>query len=280
MQMNHPTGVLVIGHLNHDRIWQLDGPLVPGGRLAWTSRSLHLGGGAWFTGSRLLELGHRVALVSDLATDRQGAGSFADLAARGFDMTNIDRSASATRVTEILLDPAGERTILTAGDSFPQFELVAPVAPVEAAYMNIRHIGPTLRAVLERVPLVLAQLPLVEGLRAPADFAVTSQTDFAGLDGAGIMARATACFGPRLRAVIVTDADRPVWILGRDGTRTEVAVTAPLQLKNSIGAGDSFAGCLLHMLLQGRGPAAAVAAANALVRDWLLGRDLDGMEGR
>ena len=43
--------VLVIAHLNHDRIWELDGPLKSGSRISWGKREIRLGGGGYFTGS-------------------------------------------------------------------------------------------------------------------------------------------------------------------------------------------------------------------------------------
>jgi len=43
--------VLVIAHLNHDRIWELDAPLKSGSRVSWGKREIRLGGGGYFTGS-------------------------------------------------------------------------------------------------------------------------------------------------------------------------------------------------------------------------------------
>ena len=71
------TRVVVIGHINHDRIWRLTEPLRAGGRIAWASRETRLGGGGYFTARRLLDLGHEVALLSNLMSDAHGEAALA-----------------------------------------------------------------------------------------------------------------------------------------------------------------------------------------------------------
>ncbi|MCM0752508.1 hypothetical protein DEA98_18920 [Brucella pseudogrignonensis] len=105
--------VLVIAHLNHDRIWELDGPLKSGSRVSWGKRETRLGGGGYFTGSPFLALGHEVALVSSLGNDALGDTARSELSELGFDMQHVYKRDSGTHITDILLEPSGERTILT-----------------------------------------------------------------------------------------------------------------------------------------------------------------------
>ncbi|NPD17407.1 hypothetical protein HOY34_19665 [Xinfangfangia sp. D13-10-4-6] len=262
--------VMVVGHINHDRIWRLSERLVSGGRQRWTEREISRGGGAFFTGNRLHELGHRVEYVSALASDAMGQETFAALQAAGFGTAHIARGAPATVLTEILLAPDGERTILQAPGRQPVFDLSGPPPEAGAAYLNIHHIGAGLREALSHLDLVLLQLPLIADAEIAADYAITSAADFADLTPGEILARARGVCGARLRALILTDGPGPVLLLPVQGDAQTIPINRPLVLKNSIGAGDSYAGGLCHALSLGMSPAQAVEHAGTLARDWLL----------
>ncbi|AGT08564.1 PfkB family carbohydrate kinase [Paracoccus aminophilus] len=262
--------ILLAAHINHDRIWRLEAPLVAGQRQSWREREVRLGGGGWFTGMRLCALGWQVDLLSHLARDARGEASYQTLAETGFTLDLLDRSAAETRLTEILLSPDGERTILAPPGAAPVFDLDQTEPRPAAAYLNIRHAGPGLIACLDQIPWVMIQLPIAPESRMPADLAVTSRADFPALTLAGIWDHAHACAGARLKTLIVTDGAGPVEILSEGARGAPVAVPDPLPLSNSIGAGDSFAGYLLDALLRGADPRAAVMAANLAMRDWLI----------
>lgn len=267
---NDRAPILVVAHVNHDRIWQLEAPLVSGQRQNWLDREVRVGGGGWFTGTRLLALGWPVSLHSHLAQDARATQTHALLAQQGFALDHLDRSAEVTRLTEILLAPNGERTILAPPGAHTLFDFDGADLTPKAAYLNIRNAGPALRALLERIPMVLIQLPLSPQSRIPADMAVTSIADFPGLSLPQIWHQAASCCGNRLKTLFLTDGPEPVHIL-QDGHETAIVpVENPLPLKNSIGAGDSFAGYLLHALLLGAAPISAVQQANSLMHDWLL----------
>ncbi|HLP66410.1 MAG TPA: carbohydrate kinase, partial [Rhizobium sp.] len=104
--------IVVVGHVNHDHIWRITEPLRPGGRISFTDRVLRLGGGGYYTGRRLIEFGHRVTLVASLARDAHGLDALRELAALGFVTDHVTLTEGSTEFAEILLDPAGERTIL------------------------------------------------------------------------------------------------------------------------------------------------------------------------
>lgn len=117
MSMRDRKRVIVVGHINHDRIWRLTEPLRAGGRIAWSSRETRLGGGGYFTARRLLELGHDVALLSNLMTDGHGREALTALQVAGFDTTLITQREGETDFADILLDPTGSAPSSRASDA-------------------------------------------------------------------------------------------------------------------------------------------------------------------
>ncbi|WP_157982089.1 PfkB family carbohydrate kinase [Oceanicella sp. SM1341] len=264
--------ILVIGSVNHDRVWQLAAPLVPGARLDWCSRRMTLGGGGLNTGMRLLSLGRPVALVTQVAEDRRGTATRAFLARAGFGMDGVATVPGPARITEILLGADGERTILFPPGARPPLE--ARPGPACAAYVNARRLGPGLRAALGRVALVMTQLPPGAADARPADIAITSRADFPGSAPRDLLAQARRLCGPRLRLLVLTDGARPVTLLGSGPEAEEVSVPPGprVRVANATGAGDSFAAAFLHATLDGAAPAGAAAEACRLTALWLEDR--------
>ena len=122
--------ILVIGSVNHDRIWQLESPIASGRRVRVRGKSLVLGGGGFHTGKALLELGETVALVSRLRRDELGLAALSTLNDIGFQTQHVELVDGETKPLDILLDPNGERTILIPvrdGDGPIQIAEAAPV---------------------------------------------------------------------------------------------------------------------------------------------------------
>ncbi|MDQ0473068.1 PfkB family carbohydrate kinase [Labrys wisconsinensis] len=259
--------VLVVGSVNHDRIWRLEAPLVPGGRLQVRDKTVQLGGGGFHTGSALLELGAGVVLVSRLMQDALGLSALEALRELGFETQHVELLAGETEPPDILLDPGGERTILFAARASRQPLRLVAAPEVAAAYVNALGLDDGLRHVLAQIPLVISQLPLRPATVRPADYVVSSRADV-GPDVGAVWTRATALAGSRLKALVVTDGPRPVTI--HDGTTSVTVATKPVDgLRSSIGAGDRFCGALALALLDGLGIAGAVAMASGRTADWL-----------
>lgn len=259
--------VIVIGSVNHDRIWQLDDPLVPGGRLRFSSREIHLGGGGFFTGCQLLDLGADVALVNRLMQDEQGLSALKVLQDMGFDTAQVALHPGETKPLEILLEPNGERTILYSGDrNSPFFKASAPFIG-DAAYLNALKLDDDLVAQLDAIPLVISQLPLRPATPRPADYVVSSRDD--APDDIGIVwQRSQAIAGPRLKMLVLTDGPRPITLF--DGIDViDVAPAPPVHVKSTIGAGDRFSGAFLHALLDGETVVSAATRASHQTADWL-----------
>lgn len=263
--------VIVIGSVNHDRIWQLDGPLVSGGRLGFSSREVHLGGGGFYTGCQLLELGAEVSIVSRLMRDEQGLAALKTIGDLGFDATHVATLAGETTLAEILLEPNGQRTIIGSW-SGPRIPFSANGALVgAAAYINALQLDEALVAQLDTIPLVISQLPIRAATPRPADYVISSCDDATG-GIETVWERARNIAGPRLKMLVLTDGPRPITLFdGRETARIDAAPT--VEVRSTIGAGDRFSGAFLFALLNGETAAAAAARASQQTADWLHRRE-------
>lgn len=268
----HRKRVMVIGHINHDRIWRLTEPLRAGGRIAWSSRETRLGGGGYFTARRLLDLGHDVALLSNLMRDIHGENALAELKTAGFDTTLITRRDGETDFADILLDPTGERTILSSERRLSRTFLLDDPVTANAVYVNAPKLPPTILASLEETPLVVSQLPLREGEPRPCDVMVGSKADLPGLAIADVWTMARKLGANRLGHLVMTDG--PASITVYDGTaEATVTLARTVSVRDTIGAGDSFSGSLMNALLSGANVQTASKIAGDETTDWLEGRE-------
>jgi sugar/nucleoside kinase (ribokinase family) len=265
--------VIVVGHINHDRVWSLTAPLVSGARITYSENAIRLGGGAFYTGAQLARFGNCVLLVSNLTDDNPGRTARSNLEAIGFDTRYVRMSPGTIRFEEILLEPNGERTILGDGTkSHPAFATREPIS-ADAAYLNARMLADDLVASLDTVSLVLSQFPLYSAAKRPADIVIGSRADFPGKEVHELWAKATLIAGPRLKHLVLTDGSRPITIY--DGiVPRKVTPLKLVSVRDTIGAGDSFAGIFLHCLLNGDSLEAAADFASCHTADWLSERSL------
>ncbi|MCJ8238041.1 PfkB family carbohydrate kinase [Peteryoungia algae] len=266
------TRVVVIGHINHDRIWRLTEPLRPGGRIAWSSRDTRLGGGGYFTAKRLLDFGHDVALLSNLMTDDHGETALADLEATGFDTSLIARREGATDFADILLDPTGDRTILSSERRLSRTFLLDKPVHADAFYVNAPKLPQTIVDSLERAPLVVSQLPIREGGPRPADVIVGSKADLPGMALADVWRVAAELGTKRLTHLVMTDGPDRISLFDGHLEQT-LSLARTVSVPDTIGAGDTFSGALLHGLLEGRGIVEATRLAGDTTTDWLEQRE-------
>ncbi|ODS51762.1 MAG: carbohydrate kinase [Agrobacterium sp. SCN 61-19] len=264
--------IVVIGHINHDRIWRLTEPLRAGGRIAWSSRETRLGGGGYFTARRLLDLGHDVALLSNLMDDAHGENALAALKEAGFDTTLIARRDGETDFADILLDPTGERTILSSERRLSRTFVLDRAIEADAFYVNAPKLPDTILTSLTRAPLVLSQFPLREGEVRPADIMVGSKADLPGTPIADVWVMARKLATDRLTHLVMTDG--PAAISVYDGnTETRVTLGRRVTVRDTIGAGDTFSGSLLHTVLGGKNVVEASQLAGDETTAWLERRE-------
>ncbi|MCJ7993737.1 carbohydrate kinase [Rhizobium cremeum] len=275
MQRETPAGndpVVVIGHVNHDRVWRLKEPLRPGGRIAWIDRTVRLGGGGYYTGGMLRALGRNVELVTTLADDEHGRGALEELRREGFGTDHVTLGEGETEFAEIFLDPTGERTILGSTKRIARhFKLERPLQ-AGAFYVNGMQLSDAIVASLDKAALVVSQFPLRNPTPRPADVIVGSRADFPGQGLDEIWQAARTIAGNRLKDLMLTDGPNEISVYdGRNETR--VVVHERVVTADTIGAGDSFSGALLHELLNGMPITAAAASACERTADWLRRRD-------
>lgn len=272
MSGDHRKRVVVIGHINHDRIWRLTEPLRSGGRIAWSSRETRLGGGGYFTARRLLDFGHDVALLSNLMSDGHGEEALAELKDAGFDTTLIARRDGETDFADILLDPTGERTILSSERRLSRTFVLNHDVAADAFYVNAPKLPDTILASLNRAPLVVSQVPLREGEVRPADIMVGSKADLPGMPMTEVWAMARALATDRLSHLVMTDGPSAISVY--DGCEeTMLTLARTIVVRDTIGAGDTFSGNLLHALLDGKNVVEASRLAGDQTTVWLERRE-------
>lgn len=262
--------ILVAGNINHDRVWHLDRPLVAGGRLSCRSREVRLGGGAYHTGSELLKRGHEVMIAGSLMDDETGRNTLQDLNALGFDTRHVILIPGETAPADILLDPSGQRTIIAPPNRKRPPATIQTGPSCDSIYVNAAACADVLLAAMRDAPLCLAQFPVREEAR-PADYLVGSTEDLVAFDESMLWPMAQRIAGTRLKSLIVTAGPDPVRLFNGEETR-QVAPPERLVLTDTIGAGDIFAGNLLHALIEGLTPEAATRLACRLTDDRLIER--------
>ncbi len=168
--------IQIVARINFDVVVRLDGPVSSGAQLKGQFQPGRLGGGGANTGVALCHAGHDVSLFADVGNDAAGDGMLTQLAGFGADVSRVRRLEEASPPVMVLLDPAGERTIirgsssLSAAPSLPEAD-----EPADALY--IKTYGPAvadlMRARLDRC-LVVSHAPPAGTSDWPAHVLVNS----------------------------------------------------------------------------------------------------------
>ncbi len=243
--------ILVIGSVAWDEVVRLHAPFRLGSHNVGHWFGKRIGGGAANTALALARAGDTPMVVSAVGADPDGERLGRDLARMGVNTHYLDYHAEATTRSLVLLDQAGERTIVNlarAGVPLPP-----DLADIEADFCYARSADPALTEVLaQRVTHggpVLAHVPPVQGGIRPVPFLLASASD---LDRDFLTDPFTAgsrIAGSALQWMVVT--------YGPDGARAfgaerELEQPAPpVVVKDSTGAGDVFAAGLAHALSRG-----------------------------
>jgi sugar/nucleoside kinase (ribokinase family) len=205
-------------------------------------------------------------------TDEHGDRAMADLDALGFDTSLMTRLPGDTDFADILLDPMGERTILSNERRLSrEFVLTTPVSDA-TFYVNAPILPDTILAALHQARLVVSQLPLRQAAPRPADIVIGSKADLPAKSIADCWSLASALAGGRLRHLVMTDGPQAISIY--DGTQEiTVAIEQQVAVRDTIGAGDSFSGGLIHALLSGIEIVEAAGISAVLTAQWLAARE-------
>jgi len=248
--------VLVIGAVVLDRPIWLDRPLCSGGRSRGRSQAGNLdgrlGGGAANAGCALRAAGHRVLVASILAGDADGAEARRLAEAAGLDLSLTCVRPGRSSKTLILIDPAGERTIIGLDGAVPRVRLSVPRPSALAERPSGLLIRSAFEGAADWAREVSGSVVLHWPSRAyagEADVVVASAHDLPAEIARDPYAAAAAILGPRLRWVVVTHG--AAGAIAHGPTETIAVPATARTVRDSTGAGDVFAAGLLDALVAG-----------------------------
>jgi sugar/nucleoside kinase (ribokinase family) len=206
-----------------------------------------IGGGAANTALFLARAGDRPVVVSAVGADLDGERLGQDLARMGIDIQYLDRWGEQTTRSLVMLDQAGERTIVNLARA--PVPLPSGLADIAADACYVRSADPALTAVLARRVTrgpVLAHVPPTAAGFRPAQVLVGSASDLDTDFLADPFAAGRRIAGAVLQWMVVTYGSEGARAFGRD---SELACPAPeVPVRDSTGAGDVFAAGLVHGL--------------------------------
>lgn len=240
--------ILVVGNVNADRVVRLKAPWRRGDDIGGEDLGFRLGGAAANAASALCHAGHAVALVGCIGTDAAGDHVARALARWPWDANRVARIDGPTARCLILVEPDGERTIVSLeGQPQPVAWPPLDLAGVAAVYVASRTPAPAMLFETARargIPLVWQLRPGHRPAASP-DVVVASQAAFGTDDPwSAIAAQGLAC-----RWLVVTRG--ACGATAMDGTTRLDLPARPATVVDTTGAGDAFAGGLVHGLASG-----------------------------
>lgn len=255
--------IVIVGSIAWDEIVQLDAPLRAGSHNGGRLREGRIGGGAANTAMALARAGDFVRVVSAVGQDEQGRALLSQLGELGVDLSLVDRNADETTRSLVMLDAAGERTVVNLARA--RVPLPYGLDRVDADWLYVRSADPALTDVLaSRLRFggrVLAHVPPVKTGFRPAQILVASASDVDRDFLADPFAAGRRIAGEGLEWVVLT--------YGADGASAFTSGRAlhqpapRISAADSTGAGDVFAAGLLHALAANEDMAHALATAVA-----------------
>lgn len=261
------ANIRLLANLNCDRVLALDEPLIAGSRLQYRDQGRRLGGGAANTGIGLLWAGHQARILSRIGDDETGAWLLKTATELGLDISEVEQFSGETGELLVLVDGGGERTILRQHRR-PALPSKLPSSIVDCLYVNYEGADAAayMAGMLEHT-LVVSQYPKGGRWSRPCQIMIASYADLsadlnadlsatinanlnAGLSGHqdNLWHHAQQLAGNSLQWLVVTRGE-----LGAEAFSAEqhIQVPAPLvSVVDATGAGDAFAGGLIHGLLE------------------------------
>ncbi len=238
--------VLVVGNVNADQVLRLERPWRRGHDLGIVDDGFRLGGAAANAASALALAGNDVRLVGAIGDDEAGDAVAAALAGLPLDASGVRRVAGPTPRCLILLEPDGERTILSVRGSQrptawpPAFDLTG----VAGVYVAARTPPPAglFAGAAEAGASVVVQYRSRHAPPMRVDAVVASADELPADDPwAAVQQSGTIC-----QWLVVTRGAAGASLYDRQTRRDFDAV--PADVVDATGAGDAFAAGLVHGL--------------------------------
>lgn len=280
--MTSQPAICVVGAALIDLISYVPRLPLPGETLHGTDFRIGYGGKGANQAVMAARLGARVAMVTRVGRDTFGEGMLENFRQQGIDVTHVAVDPDApSGVAPIAVEPGGENAIvivtganarMTIADLEPAHDAIAAAdvllcqleIPIEVTLAAMRAAaGASTITVLNAAPA--AELPA--GALADVDVLCVNESEAATLVGAPVeaggeleAARALRRLGPR--ASVVTLGGRGCAVASEGG---EALVPGKqVEVVDTTGAGDAFAGTLAHALAGGASLADAAERANAV----------------
>ena len=263
--------VVVVGSINHDITVAADRRPDAGETVLGHSLATACGGKGANQAIAAARAGARVAMVGCVGDDAAGAAMVANLEAAGVATDDVRVADAPSGTALIVVDAQGENSIVVVPGANGELSAddvdgaLGEARPVVLAQLEVPEaaIAAAARAARRFVLNASPARALRDDLLAAADPLVVNAGEAAALAGTGNDrdpdALAAALLARGARSVVVT--------LGADGARwasagASFAHPAPaVDVVDTTGAGDVFAGTLAARLAAGDGPEAALAAA-------------------
>lgn len=251
--------IRLLANLNCDHVLLLDEPLNAGRRLHYRDQGRRLGGGGANTGVGLTWAGHQVNILSRVGNDEIGDWLL-DMANNiGLDVSEVERFAGGTGELLVLVDSQGERTILRQHSS-PALPNPLPTTAVDCLYVNYDG-GDVASYMADMVKqtLVVSQYPKGGQWSRPCQVMIASAADLAGHQD-DLWQHAQQLAGESLQWLVVTHGEQGAEAFSAN---QHIRVSAQsVAVVDATGAGDAFAGGLIHCLLDKRPMASALGQAS------------------
>ena len=259
-----PRRIAVVGNVNADHIFRVQGTLGPGQESLAADLGLRLGGSGANAGSWLTCAGDEVHLFGLVGRDDRARHILAQAEAYPWDQSGTQLYDGPTNHCMILIDDTGDRTIL----GFEQYRAEVAFPPLDPHRLDALYFAAarTMPDCMARI-LAESQLPVVAQLRcanrlSKCDIVVASDQNFdpdEGEDWWGALSRR----GIVTRWLVVTLGARGAWATDGNDTVT-VPVTPTPRVIDTTGAGDAFAAGLVYAVARSW----SIKAALALGSQW------------
>jgi ribokinase len=270
-----PNGrVVVVGSINVDLVVAASRLPHPGETVIGGAFARHLGGKGANQAVAAARAGATVAMVGAVGQDADGDESLAALEAEGIDVSRIRRVNAPTGVALIAVAPDGENQIvvapganallstddvslrdLPAGPGVMLTCLEIPMPAVIASVAAAARIG--MKAMVNPAP---AQA-LPQKLLASVEILTPNAQELLLLTGAtDVEGGVSSLLAAGARAVVVTLGANGALLA--EGRRRRSIPALAVEVVDTTGAGDTFAGVLAAWLATGQGLDEAVDAAN------------------
>lgn len=270
-----PTGrVVVVGSINVDLVVAAGRLPGPGETVMGGAFTRHLGGKGANQAVAAARAGASVAMIGAVGEDADGDESLAALEAEGIDVSGIRRVDAPTGVALIAVDPDGENQIVVApganallsaddaslgnvpsGPGVMLTCLEIPMPAVMAAVAAATRIG--MKTVVNPAPARV----LPPELLASAAILTPNAEELPTLAGAAdLEGGVSSLLAAGARAVVVTLGANGA-LLAQSHRRRRIPALV-VDVVDTTGAGDTFAGVLAAWIASGHGLDEAVDAAN------------------